>query len=110
MFVFAVKLWDLPRNLANSNCSSSKGAEPCPYGAQSSAVVEGYRIPILVKRRSVLQGTNSRGTKKSKILYVLPLGGWDLEAEQALLQTQIRYLISTGKTQWENMERYIDGL
>jgi hypothetical protein len=25
-------------------------------------------------------------------------------------QTQIRYLISTGKTQWEGMERYIDGL
>ncbi|CZT05856.1 uncharacterized protein RCO7_03972 [Rhynchosporium graminicola] len=24
--------------------------------------------------------------------------------------TQIRYLISTGKTQWEGMERYIDGL
>jgi len=24
--------------------------------------------------------------------------------------TQIRYLISTGKTQWETMERYIDGL
>ncbi|PVH84090.1 hypothetical protein DL98DRAFT_454187 [Cadophora sp. DSE1049] len=24
--------------------------------------------------------------------------------------TQIRYLISTGKTQWEIMERYIDGL
>jgi len=24
--------------------------------------------------------------------------------------TQIRYLISTGKTQWESMERYIDGL
>ncbi|KAI9052009.1 hypothetical protein LZ554_004263 [Drepanopeziza brunnea f. sp. 'monogermtubi'] len=23
---------------------------------------------------------------------------------------QIRYLISTGKTQWETMERYIDGL
>lgn len=23
---------------------------------------------------------------------------------------QIRYLISTGKTQWESMERYIDGL
>ena len=26
------------------------------------------------------------------------------------VQTQIRYLISTGKTQWETMERYIDGL
>jgi hypothetical protein len=26
------------------------------------------------------------------------------------LQAQIRYLISTGKTQWENMEKYIDGL
>jgi hypothetical protein len=25
-------------------------------------------------------------------------------------QTQIRYLISTGKTQWETMSRYIDGL
>jgi hypothetical protein len=25
-------------------------------------------------------------------------------------QTQIRYLISTGRTQWEGMERYIDGL
>jgi len=24
--------------------------------------------------------------------------------------TQIRYLISTGKTQWESMERYIEGL
>lgn len=24
--------------------------------------------------------------------------------------TQIRYLISTGKTQWEGMERYIGGL
>jgi len=24
--------------------------------------------------------------------------------------TQIRYLISTGKTQWDSMERYIDGL
>lgn len=22
----------------------------------------------------------------------------------------IRYLLSTGKTEWENMERYIDGL
>lgn len=85
MFVFAVKLWDLPGNLANSNCSSSKGAEPCPYGAQSSAVVEGYRIPILVKRRSVLQGTNSRGTKKSKLMYVLPLGGLDLEADSGFI-------------------------
>jgi hypothetical protein len=25
-------------------------------------------------------------------------------------QTQIRYLVSTGKTQWESVERYIDGL
>jgi len=24
--------------------------------------------------------------------------------------TQIRYLISTGKTQWQAVERYIDGL
>jgi len=24
--------------------------------------------------------------------------------------TQIRYLISTGKTQWESMDRYINGL
>ena len=33
--------------------------------------------------------------------------GTDIEDEW---QTQIRYLISTGKTQWEGMERYIDGL
>jgi hypothetical protein len=26
------------------------------------------------------------------------------------MQTQIRYLISTGKTQWDGMERYIDGI
>jgi hypothetical protein len=37
-----------------------------------------------VKRRSILQGTNSRGTKKSKILYVLPLE-WDLEANSGFM-------------------------
>lgn len=26
------------------------------------------------------------------------------------LQQHIRYLLSTGKTQWESMERYIDGM
>jgi hypothetical protein len=31
-----------------------------------------------------LQGTNSRGTKKSKILYVLPLD-WDLEANSGFM-------------------------
>ncbi|KAE9366675.1 hypothetical protein N431DRAFT_77478 [Stipitochalara longipes BDJ] len=30
--------------------------------------------------------------------------------QETLRFTQIRYLISTGKTQWESMERYIEGL
>lgn len=39
------------------------------------------------------------------------MGASDVEGDaDEVWQTQIRYLISTGKTQWESVERYIDGL
>jgi hypothetical protein len=39
------------------------------------------------------------------------LDGENVLANMPLLsQGHIRYLLSTGKTEWESMERYIDGL
>ena len=32
------------------------------------------------------------------------------DANAALQKSQIRYLLSRGKTEWEGMERYIDGM
>lgn len=39
-----------------------------------------------------------------------PFNFWVRTEWSTNLQTHIRYLISTGKTEWENTERYISGM
>lgn len=41
---------------------------------------------------------------------VSPVAIVTLQNKSDLRQQHIRYLLSTGKTQWDSMERYIDGM
>lgn len=56
-----------------------------------------------------LRARSSSGTVKSQILLVIFQDAHKPGADM-MLQGHIRYLLSTGKTEWESMERYIDGL
>lgn len=66
-------------------------------------------------RREHLLDKNLRDTATSKTLSVvlssrIHLSYRDRPGQLTFLQQHIRYLLSTGKTQWESMERYIDGM
>lgn len=60
--------------------------------------------------RQILRGTR-RITDDSTRSEMREMARYEFKRNKNVTDiTQIRYLISTGKTQWEGMERYIDGL
>ncbi|KAI0121242.1 hypothetical protein BJ170DRAFT_645588 [Xylariales sp. AK1849] len=60
--------------------------------------------------RTVLRGTKRIGDSKTRT-ETRDFARSEFERHRGVTDLgHIRYLLSTGKTEWENMERYIDGL
>lgn len=104
-----------------SQLSSSKGPESWPCTATSSGQHAGSRTRPPVPRQEAWLAPSLRETAMSQTLFVFlfptrllnfPCVPFATNAGLLSLthKDHIRYLLSTGKTEWENMERYIDGL
>lgn len=98
--------------------SFSNEPEFWPCTAPSSGQHAGFRTRPPVPKPEEWSAPSLRETVMSRILFVFALTQFPVFLASLLLLTlaslthkdHIRYLLSTGKTEWENMERYIDGL
>jgi hypothetical protein len=103
--------------------SSSSGSAPSPCTEPSSAAPAASPTRPPRPSRASMPATNLSAIATSRISYVhpgvvscpvsrrnLPLRTPSVENKLTCQQSHIRYLLSTGKTEWESMERYIKGM
>ncbi|KAH8887458.1 hypothetical protein GQ53DRAFT_726372 [Thozetella sp. PMI_491] len=95
--------WASLRRYATSSPRSRLGATlSLDHFLQRGRVLSLYRTIIRATRR-IPDPTTQRETRKfARDEFERHRGVTDID--------HIRYLLSTGKTEWETMERYIDGL
>ncbi|KAK4186285.1 hypothetical protein QBC35DRAFT_501621 [Podospora australis] len=98
----------------HATCSSSSGSQPqrpsSKLGATLSLEHFVQRSRVLSFYRAILRSTrriSDPTTKADTLRHVRQ----EFERNKNVTDLgHIRYLLSTGKTEWESMERYIDGL
>ncbi|KAK3346174.1 hypothetical protein B0T25DRAFT_270818 [Lasiosphaeria hispida] len=89
--------------------SSSSGRESCHFTEPHSEARARYRTRRRKPRRDGLCGRSLRDIAESQTLFV-PCCLLSAAIRTDTNKSHIRYLLSTGKTEWEGMERYISGL
>ncbi|EFQ31829.1 complex 1 protein [Colletotrichum graminicola M1.001] len=110
---FKTLLWSLVRSYSNGPAKSRLGKKalsldhlplPAPQSQflQRSRAISLYREIIRGTRRIADPNTRAESRRFAREEFERHRGVTDLG--------HIRYLISTGKTEWQGMERYVDGM
>ncbi|CAK7221217.1 hypothetical protein SCUCBS95973_004419 [Sporothrix curviconia] len=97
---------------SGSSGSSGSAARPSRLGGKPALSLEHFlqRGRALALYRTIVRGTRqiSDATTRAE---TLRFARDEFERHRGVTDlTHIRYLISTGKTEWENTERYIGGM
>jgi len=101
---FGVRLLRLTRGYA------TRGAAPSRLGGALSLDRFLLRSRALSLYRTILRGTARIGDVKSRA-ESRKFARDEFERHRDVTDlSHIRYLLSTGKTEWESMERYIEGM
>jgi len=101
---FKTPLWSLVRSYSNGPAKSRLGkkALSLDHFLQRSRAISLYREIIRGTRRIADPNTRAESRRFAREEFERHRDVTDLG--------HIRYLISTGKTEWQGMERYVDGM
>ncbi|KAK1964797.1 complex 1 protein [Colletotrichum sublineola] len=101
---FKTPLWSLVRSYSNGPAKSRLGKKTLSleHFLQRSRAISLYREIIRGTRRIADPNTRAESRRFAREEFERHRDVTDLG--------HIRYLISTGKTEWQGMERYVDGM